>query len=249
MASYQAESSGTMDSDKVSKTLQLPTFDGEEKNFSVWWMRFQAYASVYGFDVAIKTKKEADLPGKEDEVLDETTAEGKKKMMAKKRNKIAFANLTMAFTNASTMNKVHTAKTDDWPGGLACEVIRQLHQEYQPKDRISRVEMGVRLNSVKIKDSDDPKKLAEQLSAIENEYNTENKKIEKDDLVAVALSAAPKKYAAALTVIQKSIAQAGKELTVNDLLKAMREQWRIKNSGRSNKQKDDSDDNEIVSEQ
>ena len=57
----------------------LPTFDGKKDSFQVWWIRFQAYAHVKGFKAAFKKGGEKDLPASEDESLDLSKDENKKK--------------------------------------------------------------------------------------------------------------------------------------------------------------------------
>ena len=103
----------------IEKTLKLPTFDGERKNFHVWWMRFKAYATVYKFSVALKIGGEADLPQKEDDVLDETKSDEKRKADARKRNGVAMANLAMSFYTVSLMGMIYKAVTTECPGGIS----------------------------------------------------------------------------------------------------------------------------------
>ena len=41
------------ESDKP-KTVNVPTFNGKNKSFTVWWMRFQAYAALKDYKSALK---------------------------------------------------------------------------------------------------------------------------------------------------------------------------------------------------
>jgi hypothetical protein len=118
----------------VEKTVKLPTFDGERKNFHVWWMRFKAYATVYKFSAALKEGGEADLPKTEDDVLDETKSDEKRKADARKRNGVAMANFAMAFTTESLMGMIYKAVTTEYPGGLAHLVVQALFKKYEPDD-------------------------------------------------------------------------------------------------------------------
>ena len=68
----------------MDKAVSLPKFDGKQESFQLWWMRFSAYARVYQFGDALKDKAEAELPDKEDEVLDLMTDAGKAKKVAKR---------------------------------------------------------------------------------------------------------------------------------------------------------------------
>jgi hypothetical protein len=53
-----------------------------------------------------------------------------------KRNAIAMANMTMAFTTDGTMALVYKAMDVDWPSGLAHKVAKELNSKYQPQDTI-----------------------------------------------------------------------------------------------------------------
>ena len=187
----------------IEKTVKLPTFDGERKNFHVWWTRFKAYATVYRFSAALKIGGEADLPQKEDDVLDETKPDEKVKADARKRNGVAMANLAMAFTSETLMGLIYKATTTEYRGGLAHMVVEALFKKYEPDDKITRVEMRELLTKVSMKANQDPSTLFEQISAIQNRYNTSTRKIDEEDLIAVILKAAPKDYQAVLTIEQR----------------------------------------------
>ena len=45
--------------------VELPRFDGTHKNFMTWWMRFSAYAEVWGFFKSIGKSKDPELPASE----------------------------------------------------------------------------------------------------------------------------------------------------------------------------------------
>jgi hypothetical protein len=66
------------------------------------------------------------------------------------------------------------------------------------------------LAKVKMKKDDEPSILFEQLSAIENRFNTPGQKIPDDDLIPAVLTAAPKEYVS----IQRS---KGVDLRLTDL--------------------------------
>jgi hypothetical protein len=83
-----------------------------------------AYASVHQFTQALKTGGKTSMPARDDDVVDATTHPQVAK--AKKRNAIAMANLTMAFTSEMTMGLVYKAQAEEWPGGLAHLVVAAL---------------------------------------------------------------------------------------------------------------------------
>eukprot|EP00957_Ditylum_brightwellii_P020524 1547435-Ditylum_brightwellii.AAC.1 len=79
--------------------LVLPTFNGKDQLFLVWWERFQTYAAVYNWDTALKNGRDGDMPSSETDLL-QNGDELKKQKEAIKKNKGALANLSMAFTTS-----------------------------------------------------------------------------------------------------------------------------------------------------
>lgn len=123
------------------KSVKLPIFGGAQKDFQIWWTRFMAYGSVYKFAAALRETDETDLPARDDTPLDLTKDDDKRKDAARKRNNIAMANFTMAFTSEALMGLVFKAQSVEWPAGKASRVVKGLMSKYMPKDRISRVEL------------------------------------------------------------------------------------------------------------
>ena len=65
-----------------AKSIPLPTFDGEAKNFQLWWTRFKAYAAVKRFSQAIQRAADPNLPETEGSAIDTTTSEGRMQAIA-----------------------------------------------------------------------------------------------------------------------------------------------------------------------
>ena len=76
----------------------------------------------------------------------------------------------------------------------------------------------------------------EQLSGIQNLYNTATKKVDEEDLITVVLDAAPKDYQLLLTGEQW---QMGNLLTLDDLATAMNQRWRQIGSSKSSDDEDE----------
>jgi hypothetical protein len=130
--------------DVATKSVKCPTFEGSYEKFPQWYLRFTAYASVLGFeDSIVQAPGDPALPPTEGTVMptsDQAEIDAKEVAdKAKKRNKIAFAHLTMALTNESEMCMIYDAKTADWPSGLASLVIDALFAKFKPIDITSRV--------------------------------------------------------------------------------------------------------------
>ena len=206
---------------------KVPTFDGDEAKYPIWWSRFSAVAKLKGFHKALLDGGDPDLPDYEDEAIDVSTAEGKRKQAAVRRNDVAISCFTMAFTTEALIGLIYKAQEDIWPNGLAYKVVEELKALYRPKDKISRVELRARLNKVKMNDSDNPRVMFEQLAAIQNMFKSSELEVDEEDLMAVILGQAPKAYANVLATEQQ---MRGDLLTLKDLEKAMTIHWRINGS-------------------
>eukprot|EP00957_Ditylum_brightwellii_P204832 15341016-Ditylum_brightwellii.AAC.2 len=118
-----------------TKLVYLPSFDGMAKLFQMQWLRFMAYASVFGFTQNIQGRVDLDLPAMKDTMIDETdsTASGKKS------NTIATASFTIALTSEPFIGIVYMAMTTDCPIRLAYKIMAALHKKYTIKDMRSRL--------------------------------------------------------------------------------------------------------------
>ena len=123
-----------MNKDNTSRSVRLPTYNGDKDNIALYNARMSAYSTMYGFAEAIKEEADPNLPSIHDAVIDETTPLGLKQAKAKRQNVCAFANYTMSFTTEDLLNKIESAKTPEWPEGLAYLVKRALMRENRPKE-------------------------------------------------------------------------------------------------------------------
>ena len=205
----------------------LPKFDGAPKSFMIWYTRFMAYASVMKFAEAVRKTKDPNLPAKEGDAIDESTDDGKKKAAALKRNAVAMANLTMAFTTEQLIGMIYKAANDDWPSGLAYKVIESLFKKYVPQDLVSKIELRRALSAISMKKDEDPEVLFEAISALENKYNTAVYRIPDEEKIATILEKAPAEYTSLLTSEQRA---KGNALTMEDLLSAMNQLYRTMHS-------------------
>jgi hypothetical protein len=94
-----------LDERTYEKSLRLPTYDGTDDQFQIFWMRVKAYAKVYNFAPALKIGVQTDLPATYSTSIDITTTAGMRQA-AEKINEIAIANFTMAFTSDCTVSWV-----------------------------------------------------------------------------------------------------------------------------------------------
>ena len=184
--------------DKLStKSVKLPVFSGDHKHFQTWWFRFSAFATMWKFKPAIGQSEEMDLPESKAAALSTDANVAEKQKMAKKRNAIAFANLTAALDSPSLIGILMRAQTTGWPSGLACNVIKQLFEKYEPKDTVSLIDMNHLKQKIGLSNAQgNPQELFEQIAANENQSKTEIPEAEK---VAMAIEKLPVEYQSVLT--------------------------------------------------
>lgn len=94
-----------------------------------------------------------------------------------------------------------------------------LFEKYAPVDRIAQIEMKREMNALSMGKEENPDKLIESLSAIENKYNTQTVQINEDDKIAIILEKAPAQYQSILTAELRAKAD---KVKVKDLHEAMK---------------------------
>ena len=129
---------------EVTSTVKVPIFYGKDESFHGWWIKFQAYSRVKGFNSVLKDAgimiTESDVEDLEEKPkygsgeTDARTENEEKQLRLGKKNMLAMAHLTMAFGTEALLNKIASACTTDWPGGLAYVLIEQLKNKSAPQD-------------------------------------------------------------------------------------------------------------------
>ena len=130
----------------------------------------------------------------------------------------------MTFTTSRIISKVHKARKEEYSGGLAHLLVRDLLKEHQPKVRTSKVEAKVKSLEIKMELCGDPKHIFEQTSKVENECNDESSSLDKEDLISVVLDAIEKEHKSVLT---SEMRQKDDAVTLDNLKEAMDEHHRL----------------------
>ena len=210
------------DDDKLStKSVKLPVFSGDHKHFQTWWFQFSAFATVWKFKQAVGQTEDPDLPESEAAALNTDANVAEKQKMAKKRNVIAFANLTAALDSPSLIGILMRAQTTEWPSGLACNVIKQLFEKYEPKDTVSLIDMNRLKQKIGLTNAQgNPQELFKQMAAIENQFKTEIPEAEK---VAMVIEKLPVEYRSVLTAEMR---KEGIGITSSHIESAAFQHWR-----------------------
>ena len=208
-----------------NKAIVLPTFSGKVKDYAVYWPRFEAYATLKGFDsvLLVATSK---LPV-DPMVLDNDPAKKKEEEAAIKLNSLAIASFTMSFTTGELMEFIEDAKTPEYGGGRADLVVENLKRKYQPTDRITGVKAEMELIKLKMNKNKDPDKYFRKLAVLKNKYCSNSSTFDNEKMIAATLSKAPSIYGSVLTSVLR---EKGSALKINDLQEALKEHWRIRHN-------------------
>jgi hypothetical protein len=139
------------------------------------------------------------------------------------------------------MTFIYDGMTDvDWPSGLAFMVINAIRHKHLPNDTITKVELRHMLNGIKMKKTEDPVVLFNQIAAVKVGYNRPGAPVEESEFIAILIAQAPDAYQGVLTSEQL---RQGTGLTLEHLATAMDMRWQAMGGGPS---ADGSDAGEIA---
>ena len=124
----------------------------------------EAYLSVNGMVEVFDEKFKDQLPATERSPVD---ADEQK---AKTKNALAMAILVSSFKRKGLMNKIHDAKTADWPTGLAYKVHAALIKEYRPVDFTAKVELKAKFQGLKMQKKENTLKLKEKIGSLKHNF-------------------------------------------------------------------------------
>ena len=113
------------------KTMKVPTFSGENKDYQAWWMRFTAFAALMGFSAALSTTQLPNLPATEAEVTG-TNGDTEEQKKARAMHNKARLYLILAMVKESLLFTMMQTATAAWPGGLVHEFITKLQAKFKP---------------------------------------------------------------------------------------------------------------------
>ena len=139
--------------ERGSKSVQVPTFNGKKSMFGIWWPRFRAYCTVKKIGRALYQTFQ--LPPDPEKLP--TKEEDKKKFERMiEDNDECVAGLTLAFTTNQLMEFVVQSETEEYPQGIAKDIVLKLFRKYRPTDTISSVEAENALIALKFKENSHP---------------------------------------------------------------------------------------------
>jgi hypothetical protein len=169
----------------------------------------------------MKETRDKNLPVEEVSEDDEKLT--KEQRIAITKNKVEIASFTMIFTTEKARNMVFAAITEGWQDGEAYLVVKANMKKYHPLDTVSKIEMRQQLSRIKMKKGMDRSLLFERLTSIQNQYLGPEKRLDKEELIAIILDVATEEYRATLTIERKI-----KEYfsAIEDLERVMTEEYR-----------------------
>ena len=179
------------------KSIPLPKFSGERKDFQAWWTKFRGFAVAKGVSVVL-SKKTVELPATEGTILDDSKPDEKRMIEHRKLNAFLMAYLTNAFQKQQDLLLAYKTMNKEWPGGKGYEVIEKMLVKYRPQDVVTDVELHQKLNGIMMSKKENPDNMFEKLAEIKNWYDTEEKTIDTSLIVTKVMGAAPKEYTTTL---------------------------------------------------
>ena len=145
--------------------VHVPLYDGKQKNFDKWREKFEAYCYTRNCGECLYKDGDSDLPDAMKGKFSTNASTAKLEKEAVLRNTKAMALLTMTLATPTCRVIIHSSKmaNNDWPTGLAYDVMERLKKKFKPDDTISVVKLNSRLSKLKIKASDHPDLLFDKL--------------------------------------------------------------------------------------
>ena len=165
--------------------------------------------------------------------IDEETEEKRKLARLKvRKNELAMASFAIAFTKDKAMNIIYAACTKEWPDVEAHLVVKELFKRYRPLDTVPKVEMRQQLSKIRMKRGTNPSVLYETLTIIQNQCLVPGVRLPKDDIIAIILDVASEEYRPIHSIERR---MRGESLSVEDLERAMSEEYRQLNCNHTKK--------------
>ena len=175
-----------------SDYIKVSKFSGVREDFPVWLNQFQAQCAVKGIAEALDLSFNSNLPVTEATVLDADNSGKALQIEAKRKNALAVSYLCLAMNSPKLLPKIQSAKTADWPGAKAHVIVSKLIKKYKPDDTIATAEQMKKLMALKLKKSQDPEELGDEMAVLESNYGSILAEKEK---IAAVVNAAGAQYA------------------------------------------------------
>ncbi len=137
----------------------------------MWSAKAKSYLAMKFLGPTLFASFKDALPVNEHVELDPNKPDKFAKSDAKKMNLHAMNLLTvMMEENDLMLMMVDSAKSKEWPNGLAYVLWEKLLKKFKPSDEVAKAEQTVKLLSLKLKKVGDPSELELKIASIEVTY-------------------------------------------------------------------------------
>jgi len=233
-----------MSSDDDESKLKILKFSGKDKEWREWSGKFLSQATLKGYKMVLFNKTpdgtKIEIP-KDDEVLDETTEEGKNKAKLRKLNSKAYCMLKLSCSKVA-YNLVEEAVTEDLPDGCAALAWTKLHDKYAATEVTDKVMLKKEFNNRALKAHEDPDKWFLDLEHLRRRLLDMKAPVSDLDTMAHILNNMGSKYDELVTIIE---GQMDSDFTLEMLKKRIRGYYKRQSKG-SGDESDDEDEAALV---
>jgi hypothetical protein len=199
--------------EKWNRKLQKPpTLKTTQQGFWMWWMEISSWMVMSGLKEVMQTTRPIGLPAKENQPH-QTLEENRLTRM----NEIAIAYLAYIpeeKNKAEILMIIEETKTEDWPTGLAYQVMAELKKRYKPNDHLAQVTLMKELNQLRHKSRENPKKLFTKLAELQALFQGTGKRLTVEEICTHLLRISPEKYR---EDVAKLIDEHGDKLTLQQV--------------------------------
>ena len=143
-------------------------FGGE--NYPKFRMKMKAVLLLKGYNEALLQSFKSKLPASESAVLEETKADEKLQIKARKKNATTMNYLILALETDELLGKAVEAETVQILGGITCDLLRALEEDYAPNDTAAEAEILTKMMALKLMKKKNPKTLRSKMASIQAEY-------------------------------------------------------------------------------
>ena len=132
------------------RSICVINFSRKHSDWRKWSFKFLSYAGLKGHDDILLGNV---IAPDNDEVIDETTDQGKAKMELRKKNKEAFTALALSIDDDTSIRAVEVKITDKYKTGSAKQAWDNLLEIYQPKTMANKVQLLHEFTNNRLKDA------------------------------------------------------------------------------------------------
>ncbi len=193
----------------------------------MWSRQFLARAQVKGYRSILEGKEAVPAYN---EKIDETTSQGKTKLLLRNLNESAYSDLILSMEDEVNFALVDEATTKELPDGDAALAWKNLCNKHEPKTSATKVELKLRFNQSKLEDArKDPEEWVTELEILRQKLKVMKSEITDEDMMIHILNNLPKEYENLVEVAEQKLDDKSDPLDLEGLKTLLRRKYqRIK---------------------